>query len=103
MLEFKLENWDYLVFQKVVISITGSAKRNIEQRIERHLSSNKNLHWHIDYFLENTHIKIVKTRRTNTFEYDLNKHTAGNKIISGFGSSDCKENCGSHLKLLILA
>ena len=77
---------------------TGSAKRNIEKRIERHLSSNKKLHWHIDYLLENSHTKIVTTRKTNFFECHLNKNTAGNKIILGFGSSDCKENCGSHLK-----
>ena len=44
---------------------TGSAKRNIEKRIERHLSSNKKLHWHIDYLLENSQTKIVKTRKTN--------------------------------------
>ena len=37
-------------FPKGSYIYAGSAKRNIEQRIERHLSSNKNLHWHINYF-----------------------------------------------------
>ena len=28
---------------------TGSAKRNLEARIQRHLSKEKRLKWHIDY------------------------------------------------------
>ncbi len=31
---------------------TGSAKKNIEARINRHLSQQKSLKWHIDYLLD---------------------------------------------------
>ncbi len=37
----------------------GSAKRSIEKRISRHLSQEKRLHWHIDYFLQHTEITDV--------------------------------------------
>ena len=38
---------------------TGSAKTNIDKRIERHLSKEKKLHWHIDYLLNNDAVKII--------------------------------------------
>ena len=38
---------------------TGSAKTNLDKRIERHLSKKKNLHWHIDYLLNNDAVQII--------------------------------------------
>ena len=38
---------------------TGSAKKNIDKRIERHLSKKKKLHWHIDYLLNNDAVQII--------------------------------------------
>ena len=79
---------------------TGSARRNMDKRIARHLSRNKNLHWHIDYLLANEHAKIIKVIKSELGECNLNKNINGKSIIKGFGSSDCKESCKSHLKLV---
>jgi len=78
---------------------TGTAQRNLEARIKRHYSSDKNFHWHIDYFLAEAEVK-------NDFYFELpgagecflaqvliNK--GGKTPIAGFGASDC--SCGSHL------
>ena len=79
---------------------TGSARRNMDKRIARHLSRNKNLHWHIDYFLANEQTKIIKVTKSELRECDLNTDVKGKIIVEGFGNSDCKENCKSHLKFL---
>ena len=79
---------------------TGSARRNIEARIKRHISNHKILRWHIDYFLENERANIITYRKTNIEECLLNKECAGEIVVPSFGSSDCRSNCGSHLKLI---
>jgi len=79
---------------------TGSAKTNIDKRIERHLCKEKKLHWHIDYLLNNDAVKIIDIKKSEMIECSLNKKTYGMIIIRGFGSSDCNFCCGSHLKYL---
>ena len=79
---------------------TGSAKTNIDKRIERHLCKEKKLHWHIDYLLNNDDVKIIDIKKSEMIECSLNKKTFGTIIIKGFGSSDCNLCCGSHLKYL---
>jgi len=79
---------------------TGSAKKNISKRIERHLSKKKKLHWHIDYLLDNDAVQIIYIKKSEMIECSLNKKTNGTIIIKGFGSSDCNLSCGSHLKFL---
>jgi|TARA_B100001105_G_scaffold25907_1_gene18150 Uri superfamily endonuclease len=87
-------------FQKGTYVYAGSAKRNMDARIKRHLSKDKNLHWHIDYLLANKQTKIIKVIKSELSECDLNGHVKGKIIAKGFGSSDCKENCKSHLKFI---
>ena len=77
---------------------TGSAKKNIDKRIERHFAKKKKLHWHIDYLLNNDAVKIIDIKKSQMTECSLNKKTKGTIIIEGFGSSDCKLCCRSHLK-----
>ena len=79
---------------------TGSAKKNIDKRIKRHLSKKKNLHWHIDYLLNNDAVQIIDIKKSEIIECSLNQKTNGVIIIRGFGSSDCNLCCGSHLKYL---
>jgi Uri superfamily endonuclease len=79
---------------------TGSAKRNIEARIARHLRQDKKLNWHIDFLLASQHASVTKVTRFVQAECDLNQNTAGNVLITGFGASDCRAGCGSHLKYL---
>ena len=79
---------------------TGSAKKNIDKRIKRHLSKKKKLHWHIDYLLNNDAVQIIYIKKSEMIECSLNKKTYGTIIVKGFGSSDCNLCCGSHLKYL---
>ncbi|MFW5749903.1 MAG: GIY-YIG nuclease family protein [Halanaerobium sp.] len=77
----------------------GTAQRNLKARINRHYSSHKKFHWHIDYLL-------AEAELTDDFNFELPAagecflaHTlikeGGQAPVAGFGSSDC--SCGSHL------
>lgn len=79
---------------------TGSAKRNFEARIARHLSQHKSLRWHIDYLLNHEAASITKVDRFTEPECVINQRTKGTILIKQLGASDCKNNCGSHLKFL---
>jgi Uri superfamily endonuclease len=79
---------------------TGSARRNIDQRIARHLRREKRLRWHIDYLLNAPGVRILSVERSPVEECELNQHGAGKIAVPGFGASDCRHGCGSHLKYL---
>ncbi len=86
-----------LEFDKSYYVYVGSALNGLEQRIKRHLRSNKKTHWHIDYILEHATISDVFYKENDTREecviakkFDGRLHS-----IPGFGCSDCK--CKSHL------
>ena len=81
---------------------TGSAKKNIDERIKRHQSNSpdKKLHWHIDYLLNDKNAKITEVHKFEKEECILNQETCGETIVPDFGSSDCKNKCKSHLKYL---
>lgn len=77
---------------------TGSARRNLEARIARHLRREKRLRWHIDYLLAAPGVTVTRVRRSDVAECALNQATAGSVPVPGFGASDCRQGCGSHLK-----
>lgn len=77
---------------------TGSAKRNLEARLRRHLSPSKRLHWHIDYLLAAPGAQVVAVGRYAVPECELNRRTAGTLPVPRFGATDCRAGCGSHLK-----
>jgi Uri superfamily endonuclease len=79
---------------------TGSAVRNLEARIARHLSRDKRLRWHIDYLLAAPGARVTAVRRSTIAECVLNRRTRGGIIVPGFGAGDCRSGCGSHLKYL---
>ena len=99
-IEIQIGKLGLFSFPKGTYVYTGSAKRNIDTRITRHLSKDKNLHWHIDYLLTNEHTKIIKVIKSEFSECDLNTDVKGEIIVKGFGNSDCKKYCKSHLKLI---
>jgi len=75
----------------------GSALNGLEQRINRHIRTNKKKHWHIDYFLDFAEIigilyKESETREECNIAIELDKQLVS---ICGFGCSDCR--CKSHL------
>ena len=78
---------------------TGSAVRNIESRIARHLRKDKKMRWHIDYFLRQGEVTEIKRYGGNRTECGLNRSTrrlpGARTVVKGFGSSDC--SCASHL------
>ncbi len=87
-------------FPAGVYVYTGRASRNLRARLERHLRSEKNLRWHIDYLLRWATIekaRILPGRAED--ECSINLETAGRTryafLVQRFGSSDCA--CPSHL------
>lgn len=90
-------------FTRGLYIYTGSAAKNLQQRVTRHQSKSKKLHWHIDYLLNSPHTEIIDIiiYENNDFTecelniFSLNKYK-GSSFIKGFGSSDCN-NCFSHL------
>lgn len=79
---------------------TGSARRNLEARIARHLRTEKTLRWHIDYLLAAKGARVLKVVRSTREECALNQSSTGSIPVPGFGASDCRTACGSHLKYL---
>ncbi len=79
---------------------SGSARRNFEARIARHLRAEKTLRWHIDYLLAAPGVSVTAVRRSVRDECALNRSAGGMIVAAGFGASDCREGCGSHLRYI---
>lgn len=79
---------------------TGSAKRNLEARIARHLRADKPLRWHIDYLTTHPAVRVLDVERAAIAECRWQQQTPGRIVAAGFGASDCRAGCGSHLKLI---
>lgn len=79
---------------------TGSAKRNLDARIARHIRQEKALRWHIDYLLTAPGVRVVEVIRSRRGECALNRAGRGRILVVGFGASDCRADCGAHLKYL---
>jgi Uri superfamily endonuclease len=77
---------------------TGSARRTLEARIARHLGARRRLHWHIDFLLAAPGARVLRVRRSRLPECALNQRTPGAMPVAGFGATDCRAGCGSHLK-----
>lgn len=84
-------------FKKGSYVYIGSAQNNLNKRVQRHLSQNKKLHWHIDYLLQNSNVKIVDVyfKEADKQHECLTANSLKGKPVKNFGCSDCK--CESHL------
>ena len=86
-------------FKKGNYVYVGSAMNSLNARINRHLSEEKKLHWHIDYLLKNQNSEIadiIYNISTKKIECELSREISSKcEGIAGFGCSDC--NCESHL------
>lgn len=98
-------------FPKGYYTYTGSAlgkgASTLKRRVSRHLQKRKRNLWHIDFLLANenaTITAVVAAQTSKKLECDMNrciKREGEAKIpVNGFGSSDCKEKCESHLLYL---
>lgn len=82
----------------------GSAQKNLQQRIDRHLKKEKKLFWHIDYLTTNPSLSIKNiitfSHKEKSYECVLvNRLSMKYNLlypIKKFGNSDCR-NCESHL------
>jgi Uri superfamily endonuclease len=87
------------VFTKGLYAYVGSAQANLEQRVKRHLRSDKRRFWHIDYLLDNPAAEIVKVFFKQAAKPEECKTAKAigetSEPVAGFGCSDC--NCRSHL------
>jgi len=89
-----------LDFPAGVYIYTGSGRRNLEQRIRRHLSGAKHIRWHIDYLLSNPSVRVLAVHRSRLEECFWNRATRGRILFPRFGATDCRRGCVSHLKYI---
>jgi Uri superfamily endonuclease len=81
---------------------TGSARRGMAARLRRHSDpqSTKRLRWHVDYLLASGHAAVRYLALYAAPECAINGATGGTVPCPGFGASDCRSRCGSHLRHL---
>lgn len=84
-------------------SAQGEGSTNLENRLKRHFSKKKKIHWHIDYLLD-SQVTLKDAVLATTYEKKECQliqsliHTRNFEWgPSGFGASDCKSKCTSHL------
>lgn len=84
-------------FEKGHYVYVGSAMNSLTARIERHLSEDKKMHWHVDYLLKKAEItEVIYNESKRKIECDLSRFiSTKSEGITGFGCSDC--DCKSHL------
>ena len=97
--------------KKGYYAYTGSARGNgavgLRQRVARHLRKRKTKHWHIDYLLASQEARITaviacSASASEECQISRNIQSIGGASIpiDGFGSSDCRQGCRSHLVYL---
>lgn len=81
---------------------TGSARRGMRARLRRHCAppAAKRRRWHIDYLLASPHVSIRYLTLSPRPECAVNAEAGGTLPCPGFGASDCRRACGSHLRYL---
>ena len=101
----RIGSLETLDFKKGFYYYIGSAmgekgSSSLINRVKRHLKSEKKIHWHIDYLLDNQFSAIIqlhlipsRTRLECTLAENIIDRS--DDFIKNFGSSDCV--CKSHL------
>lgn len=86
-------------FRKGLYVYVGSAKRNLQARIDRHIQLEKKRRWHFDYLRPYLQLAEIETFPGEEGECGLFqrllKENNGSIPVRGFGSSDCR--CPAHL------
>ena len=106
-LSFQIKSLGNLSFEKGTWIYIGSAMGNgstsLENRIRRHFRSEKTIHWHIDHLLKSESIIrcSIWSESSEPVECEIAKSIEQMENIfqgpKGFGSSDCKSKCFTHL------
>ncbi len=86
-------------FNKGWYVYVGSAMNGVEQRVQRHLRTQKKTHWHIDYLLPFVdHIDVFYQESNVKKECTIAQALSATlQEVPFFGCSDC--SCPSHLFL----
>lgn len=81
---------------------TGSARRGIRARLRRHCEppEAKRTRWHVDYLLASPQVTVRFLTLSAGPECTVNGAVGGSVPCPGFGASDCRAGCGSHLRYL---
>jgi Uri superfamily endonuclease len=90
-----------------IYSYSGSAQRNLQQRLDRHGRLDKKHRWHIDYLRQECcylgHAVLYDQAKETecALTKQLLRIPTARYVVPGFGSSDC--SCVSHLIHIPLA
>jgi len=83
---------------------TGSARRALPARVERHFSADKRIRWHIDHLTSAGQCQplgAIVVADPDVTECELNMMVAellnAAAPVAGFGASDCMSRCPAHL------
>jgi len=109
--QVKMHKLGCFTLRKGYYAYTGSAlgdrATSLRRRVARHLKKEKVMHWHIDFLLTNknaTVATVVAAESSVNRECQINnliKNIEGATVpVVGFGASDCKQKCRSHLIFL---
>ncbi len=84
---------------------TGRASRGLLARVRRHVTGGRRRHWHIDYLLATRGVTIERVALVSPdpeAECSCNLATGRSASVAapGFGASDCRAGCGTHLWLV---
>ena len=84
-------------FPRGYYAYVGSAMGGFKARLSRHIKTERNPHWHIDYLLSVAAITDIILCQTQDRVECIIARALSRQYLSvpGFGSSDCK--CHSHL------
>lgn len=104
----KIARYGWFKLDKGYYAYTGSALGqgavSLRRRVARHFRKEKKKHWHIDYLLTSrtaciTAVVAAPSKDNKECEISsLIRNIEGATVpITGFGASDCKHNCTSHL------
>lgn len=92
------------VFPAGWYAYTGSAKRSLKKRVERHWAVKKTVRWHIDYLStapDSEPVGAVIVPLDAMDECALNRLVGqvvrGPSPAPGFGAGDCRAKCPAHL------
>ncbi len=81
----------------------GTGSTRLENRIRRHFSTEKTLHWHVDFLIDKVGppVEVVWAETEREMECVVAEKLKLDKDFEigplGFGSSDCSGQCGSHI------
>jgi Uri superfamily endonuclease len=85
---------------------TGTSRRNLHARLERHFAARKKKRWHIDFLTSAAMLTPVGAvmfagETAEEGECTLNRRVGALlglvQFTPGFGASDCQNGCGAHL------